>query len=96
MTPALEAARAAREAKLAAGIPLERLDPMQRAAANPTSRSLAIAAKCFDCVGGSNADGGYRRCIRECPSTRCALYAFRPYQHAEGGQRNDAQEAEAA
>lgn len=79
LTP-LQRAQAAMAARRAAGETIVQLNPAQRAAKNPTSRSLAIAAKCYDCTGGSNADGGYRRCIRECPSTRCALYAFRPYQ----------------
>jgi hypothetical protein len=85
LTP-LQRAHAAMAARRAAGEKIVQLTPAEKAAANPTSRSLAINAKCFDCVGGEHADGGYRRCIRECPSTRCALYQLRPYQ------RDDMQE----
>ena len=56
------------------------LDPITKAKANPKSYTLAIAAKCYDCVGGPVADGGYRACIRDCPSTRCPLYNLRPYR----------------
>lgn len=84
----LQKAQAAIAAKRAAGIEIERLNPMEKAAKNPTSLRLAINAKCFDCVGGSNADGGFRGSIRTCPSTRCSLHSVRPYQ-----QRDDAQES---
>jgi hypothetical protein len=87
---ALQRAREAAAAKRAAG-ELVQLSPAEKAAKNPTSRSLALAAKCFDCVNGPNADGGYRRAIRECPSTKCALHNFRPYQ-----ARADTDIAEAA
>lgn len=83
LTP-LQKAHAARAAKIAAGEPIERLNPAEKAQRNPTSLRLAINAKCFDCVGGENADGGFRRCIRECPSSaRCSLHALRPYQHSD-------------
>lgn len=85
LTP-LQKAQAAMAAKRAAGIEIERLNPAEKAAQNPASLRLAVNAKCFDCVGGANADNGYRRCIRECPSTKCALYQLRPYK------RDDAQE----
>jgi hypothetical protein len=50
-----ERLRAGLDAWRAAGSPT--LDPIQRAAANPTSRALAIAAKCYDCQG-CDADPG--------------------------------------
>ncbi len=58
-----------------------RLDPIAKAKAHPKSWKLAIAAKCWDCVGGG-ADGTAhtRALIRECPSTVCALKPWRPYQ----------------
>ena len=79
LTP-LQKAQAAMAAKRAAGEEIERLNPAEKARAEPKSRSAAMAAKCFDCVGGCNADHGYRRAIRECPAPQCALYAFRPYR----------------
>lgn len=90
MSTALQKAHEAMAARRAAGIEIERLNPAEKAARNPNSRSLAIAAKCFDCMGGEHADGGYRRCIRECPSTKCALYQLRPYQPQRDAQKEDA------
>jgi hypothetical protein len=52
----IDALRAWRESGGEAG---PRLDPIERARANPASRSLAIKAKCFDCVG-CGADPGWR------------------------------------
>lgn len=69
---------AAREAKKVEGR-LEVLDPIEKAVRNPTSRKLAIAAKCWDCVG-AGADPNPRREIRECPITKCGLWPVRPYQ----------------
>lgn len=86
MTPALEAARAARAAKLAAGEKLVRLDPIEKARRNPTSLRAACTAKCWSCVNG-DADPNPRERIRNCGVTKCPLYAVRPYQ-----QRGDAQE----
>ncbi len=76
----LDLARERMAAMREAGEVPERLNPREKALANPTSRSLAVAAKCYDCVGGECADGGYRKAIRECPSQTCALKGFRPYQ----------------
>ena len=59
-----------------------RLNPLERAAANPTSRSLAISAKCFDCSGG-DADPGWRWRIGNC-SVACPLVPVWPYRHLEG------------
>lgn len=61
--------------------PNPRLDPVAKAKANPKSRRLAIAAKCWDCQGG-DADPGVIRRIRECGVTRCPLHHVRPYQAA--------------
>jgi hypothetical protein len=57
-------------------------EPLERARRNPQSRALAIAAKCWDCMGG-DADPGIRARIRQCPITRCPLHAFRPYQRSD-------------
>lgn len=76
---ALEAQRRMREN----GEQLERLSPREKAARNPSSLRAAINAKCFDCVGAENADGGYRRAVRECPARTCSLHPLRPW--AGGG-----------
>ncbi|HPA18328.1 MAG TPA: hypothetical protein PLU30_11325 [Verrucomicrobiae bacterium] len=39
----------------------------------------AIKAQCLDCVGMDEA------AIRECPSTACPLWGFRPYTRPEAG-----------
>ncbi len=64
----------------AAGSPI--LDPIAKAAANPQSRALAIAAKCYDCQGG-DADPGWRWRIGNC-TARCPLVPVRPHQHLAG------------
>lgn len=58
------------------------LDPITKAAAHPTSRSLAIAAKCYDCQGG-DADPGWRWRIGNCDAP-CPLVPVRPHQHLAG------------
>ena len=83
MNEALQKAQAAMKAKREAGESVERLDPLEKAKAKPTSLRLATNAKCFDCVGGKNADNGYRRAIRECCAISCPLHTVRPYQRDE-------------
>jgi CTP:molybdopterin cytidylyltransferase MocA len=88
MKKALELAHAARKAKKDAGETLVRRNPLERFQEKP-GRALAVNAKCFDCVGQLNADGGYRRAIRECPSKTCPLHSFRPYQRDTGDDDNE-------
>jgi hypothetical protein len=88
MSKGLEAARAARAAMLANGETVERLDPIQKAAARPQSLRLAINAKCFDCQGGPS-DAGIRNRISVCTVQKCPLHPVRPYQREgddEGGE----------
>jgi len=58
------------------------LDPLTKAAAHPTSRSLAIAAKCYDCQGG-DTDPAWRWRIGNCDAP-CPLIPVRPHQHLAG------------
>jgi hypothetical protein len=47
---------------------------------NPHSKSMAIKAMCFHCVGGtadSMPDSGWKKSISECTAPQCPLYAFR-------------------
>ncbi len=53
-----------------------RLNPIDRAKANPNSKAMAIRAMCYHCVGGERAVDS----IRNCTTTHCGLYARRPYQ----------------
>lgn len=82
MTP-LEKAREAMAARRAAGEKIVRRNPLEQHLLDPSSRKKAMDAVCFDCVGGVNADGGYRRAIRDCGCPKCPLYSFRPYQRAD-------------
>jgi hypothetical protein len=78
MTP-LELAHQTLQKRRLAGETFPRLDPIAKAAANPRNRKLAIAAKCWDCIG-AGADPNPRGAIRECPSENCPLWPVRPYQ----------------
>ena len=82
---ALEKAHRVMAERRAAGETITRKTPRERLSERPTSKALAIAAKCFDCVGGPVADNGWHRAVRECGVPQCALYAIRPgaKKHAE-------------
>jgi hypothetical protein len=77
---------AARQAELRATGELEHLDPLERARRNPRSLSLAVKARCWDCVG-AGADPNPRGEIRDCRATACPLHPARPYQ-STGGHRH--------
>ncbi len=55
------------------------LDPIQKAAANPRSRSLAIRGKCYECQG-CDADPCWQWRVGNCDITGCSLHPLRPYQ----------------
>lgn len=56
------------------GVPLERLDPIEKARRNPQSLRAAINAKCWDCSCAQRVE------IRRCPVTDCPLHHLRPYK----------------
>jgi hypothetical protein len=70
-----EGLRAYRES----GVVAERLDPLQKAAANPSSLRRAINGKCYDCVG-RDADAGWRKRVAECDLTKCPLWNVRQFK----------------
>lgn len=76
---ALEKAREASAALRAAGVKVERPDPIEKAKRKPASLRLAITAKCWDCQGGAG-DPNPRQRIGECSVTRCPLHPVRPWQ----------------
>ena len=78
LTP-LQLAQQRRREMREQGIEVERLDPIQKLAKNPTNRRLAINAHCWGCMGGG-ADANTRGSIRDCTITGCALWYVRPYQ----------------
>jgi hypothetical protein len=73
-----EKAQQARKARLESGaeVHVVRLNPIEKARQNPKSKSLAIRAMCYYCVGGEQAV----QTIRHCTSITCPLYPVRPYQ----------------
>ncbi len=79
---ALDKAREKAAEMRAAGVKVERLDPMEKARRKPTSLRLAISAKCWDCQGGAS-DPSPRARIGACELTRCPLHPVRPWQRSE-------------
>ncbi len=80
---ALEAAHEAARRKREAGEFVKEFNLVRRAHANPNSKVRAIAAMCFQCMGGTGTtmpDPGWKHMIRTCTSTTCALYGHRPYK----------------
>ncbi len=61
-----------------------KLNPIQRAKTKPKSKSLAIKAKCYECMGGPTPDRGWRDLITNCTACECPLYDHRPYQKRTG------------
>jgi hypothetical protein len=59
-------------------------DPHEEALARPTSRALAIRAKCWDCEG---RDRGWRQRVQACDVVACPLWHVRPYQGVGSGVR---------
>lgn len=76
LTP-LEKARITRQKMIEDGTyQSTRMNPVEKALANPNSKAMAIRAMCYQCVGGERAVDT----IRNCSSHSCALYPHRPYQ----------------
>ena len=86
----LQKAHLVNQAKRDAGIVVHTvvLDPIAKHFANPKSKTMAIRAKCFDCVGG-DADLNPRGRIGNCPVVKCPLHTVRPYQHKAQGADGD-------
>jgi len=87
----LQAAREARAARAAAGLPTVRTTPLEKLAAHPTSLRASINAKCYQCEG-EDADPKVRHRIGSCLVTSCGLWAVRPYQHMSMGSDDGDQE----
>jgi len=76
---ALGKARIATQERIAAGLPVVRLTPLEKLKNNPLSLRASINAKCFDCIG-QDADPDWRGSIKNCPCNDCPLYSVRPYR----------------
>ena len=59
----------------------KRLNPIEKAKANPNSRRDAMNAKCFDCVCDKYTE------VTLCPSKDCPLWPLRPWQANETTRR---------
>ncbi len=79
----LEKAHAARKQKIADGTYQSvRMNPVEKALANPRSNVMAIRAFCYQCMGGESVVA----LIRECASIQCPLHPHRPYQVKAGAE----------
>ena len=61
-----------------------RLNPVERAQANPKSKALAIKANCYVCSGESASEA------KLCQVQKCPLYLHNPYKKMKGAM--DAEE----
>ena len=78
---ALSLANAKKAEMLAAGVPIERLSPIEKARRTPSSLRLAINGKCWDCCGaGADGIGFTKDSIHLCKAADCTLWPVRPYQ----------------
>jgi hypothetical protein len=61
---------------------MSKFNPILRYMKNPSSRKLAINAKCAECFGCTpdHLEKGFRESISSCSSESCPLHRFRPYQ----------------
>jgi hypothetical protein len=61
---------------------MSKFNPIARHLKNPNSRTLAVNAKCAECVGctRTHLEKGFKESISDCTSHSCHLYKFRPYQ----------------
>lgn len=62
--------------------PLEKAREAPVGASTGMKRRLAVAAKCWECMGGPDHGVSRRTCdeIRMCTSPRCPLFGVRPYR----------------
>ena len=60
--------------------PPKKLDPIEKAKQNTTSRKLAIADKCWDCCCYSKDE------FKKCQSIDCPLHNLRPWQEKKNEQ----------
>ena len=60
------------------------MNPVVRNADNRGSRTLAIHAFCAHCMGCTSdwQEPGWRNEVRNCTSTTCPLWHFRPFKEA--------------
>ena len=84
---ALEAARRKREENAANGIEhTVEHNWIKKAKLNPQSKSIAIKAMCFQCMGGTEnelPDPGWKGAIKNCSAINCPLHGHRPYRGKE-------------
>lgn len=76
---ALDLARQKRAQMKADGIDVKILNPTEKALADPKSRSKAIRATCYECLGAEDCPN-VRNEIGHCMAFDCALWHLRPYR----------------
>jgi hypothetical protein len=64
---------------------MSKFNPILRHMRNPSSRVLAINAKCAECFGctADYLEKGFKESISSCSSYSCPLHELRPYQAAK-------------
>ena len=70
----------------------KQMTPREASDARPTSAQLCINAFCFECMGGEEPKAQPRvikAMVRDCPSTRCALWKKRPWRDVTTRSRKD-------
>jgi len=75
---------------------MSKFNPILRHMKNPSSRKLAINAKCAECFGCTpdHLEKGFKESISSCSSYSCSLHQFRPYQARKSlnSQKTDVQD----
>jgi hypothetical protein len=93
LTPLQKAQLRMQELRAKGELHIERLDPVEKARRNPKSKTLAIKAHCWECMG-AGADPNTKQNIRDCGVTTCALHPHRPWQNVSGRSLDQMTEAE--
>lgn len=78
----MKKAREALKSKREAG-ELERMNPLEKARANPTSWVAAVRAKRWQCQG-EDADPNWQWRVGNCEIPDCGTFLHRPYQKMKG------------
>ncbi len=82
LAKARQARRDSAERRKAGGLKATRT-PLEKVAEDPASRTKAIAAKCYDCVGG-DTDPCWPWRVGNCDIHDCGLHSVRPHKRREG------------
>lgn len=75
-----EAAKQAKQQQIEQGNlqVVHRMNPIDRAKADPTSLRKAIDHNCYECIYDAETSGTWREQVRKCSCLECPLYNVRP------------------